>query len=247
MLHTVTALNGENTGGTATAGPRQERGWTYALAALLVFLLLGLDVLSVLLGAIIDGRSPAEFGGYNTHWYATVGSLLCSVIIWTISTLLLRRWAKRRGALDRLFATIRSRRVFLASLAGIIVLSGIAWLESHSAIPSFISEYRGFERHYPGQALLVTVIQYVYYLLESIMVLWILALWQRAGELWTGLHGVPWGGLGLTLTWGLAHFASHPQGAWVVIASALVLGIVFLVARKSYLATFAVIYSVFLL
>ena len=55
---------------------------------------------------------------------------------------------------------------------------------------------------------------------------------------------VPWGGFGLALTRGLAHFASHPQGALTVVMSALILGLVFVGVRKSVAPALATVWLV---
>jgi len=110
-----------------------------------------------------------------------------------------------------------------------------------------VREYRGFAKLYPGHAAVVTAFQFLYYLLESSMVVLILAAWQRAGEVWTGRPLVPWGALGLTLTWGLAHFASQPQGALWVVVSALLFGFVFVGVRKSFGPTLVVVWLTFVL
>ena len=176
-----------------SAETRRESGWPFFLMALLVFLLLAADVLSLFVGKLLDGRL-----------------------------------------------------VFL----GILVLAGLKWLEaahSGATIPSFLREYRGFEHRYAGHGAIVALSQYLYYLLESAMVLLMIALFQRAGEIWTRLAWLPWGGLGLTLTWGLAHYASHPEGASTVVLSALLFGLVFVGVRKSVLPSLATVYLAFVL
>jgi hypothetical protein len=79
------------------------------------------------------------------------------------------------------------------------------------------------------------------------MVLLVIALFQRAGELWTRLMNVPWGGFGLTLTWGLAHLSSHPEGLLPVVLTALLLGFGFVWVQKSVLPALAIVYLVIIL
>jgi len=112
---------------------------------------------------------------------------------------------------------------------------------------SVVREYRGFERRYGELGALVTCFQFLYYLLESVMVVLILGLWQRAGGIWTGITNVPWGGLGLTLTWGAAHFLSHSAGALTVVVTAFVFGFAFLGVRTSALPAVGLVWAMFFL
>jgi len=224
----------------------RESGWRYALVAILVFFLLGMDVLSLFVSTLLDGRSPSDLGISNKHWYATVGGLLCSITLWTISAALIVRWARRRGVFESLISMRTDRRVLLVSCLGVVILAAISWLESRGVSLSLVSEYRGFEHRYPGYGVLLTTFQYIYYLLESVMVVLILATWQRAGEIWTGMAKIPWGGIGLTLTWGLAHFASHPEGALTVVLTALVLGFIFVGIKRNAIVSLVVVWIVFI-
>ena len=215
---------------------KREGGWKFALVAILAFLLLAVDVVSVFAAKVLDGRPLSDPAVFGTHWYVTACAFLCSATVWLISAAVIIRWARRRGVLDALFSLRRDRREWLVFGLGVVALVLIARLEASAsgwAWLSLVREYRGFERLYPGHGAAVTAFQFLYYLLESSMVVLILAAWQRAGELWTGLRLVPWGGFGLTLTWGAAHFASHPQGALAVVVTALIFGLVFVGVRKS--------------
>jgi len=232
-----------------TAAPDRpaERGGRYAGAAIALFVVLGLDVLSLFVGKLLDGRGLGEPGVWPNHWYATVGMFLCSVTMWIVAAALVVRWARRRGRLDALVGTRWDRGVLLAVLVGVVLLLALAYLESAGSLSlSLIREYRGFEHRYPGRGALVTAFQYLYYLLESLMVVLLMAMWQRAGEIWTGRVWVPWGGVGLALTWGVAHFATHPAGAVFVVPTALVYGGVFVGARKSVVPTLAAVYFSFI-
>jgi len=226
---------------------KKESGWHYAQLAILIFFLLGMDVLSVFVGMLIDGRDQSDFGISNRHWYATVGAFLCSTTLWGISAALIVKWAKRRAVYETLLSTQTNRRALLFSFLGVIVITLLSIVESGKISISLVQEYLGFEHRNPGYGGLLTFFQYLYYFLESVMVVLILATWQRAGELWTKKAYFPWGGTGLTLTWGLAHYASHPQGALAVVASAMVFGIIFVGVRKNAIASLIVVYSAFVL
>jgi len=232
------------------AETRQESGWRYVFMALLIFMVLSADVLSLFVGKLLDGRPLSDPEPWSRHWTATVGMFLCSVVIWSATTILIIRWIRRRNILPSLFSRRLDRSVVFFFCLAVLVLAAILWLEasrSGAAFPSLAREYHGFVRRYSGHGALVTAFQYLYYLLESVMVLLMIAFFQRAGEVWTRLAGIPWGGIGLTLTWGLAHFLSHPDGAFTVVLSALLLGLIFIGVRKSFLPALAAIYLVFVL
>lgn len=233
-----------------TSEMRQESGWRHVLMALLVFLALSADVLSMFVGKMLDGRPLSDPEIWNRHWGATAGMFLCSVALWSATTVLVLRWSRRRNILSLLFNLIWDRRVMAFFSMAALVLSALLWLEasrSGVAFPSVLREYHGFVDRYAEHGAMVTAFQYLYYVLESVMVLLMIALFQRAGEIWTRLAGIPWGGIGLALTWGVAHFASHPEGAVTVVMTALLLGLIFIGVRKSVVPALVAIFLVFVL
>ena len=233
---------------TITSDRRAESGWWYALAAFAVFTLLGMDLLSLFVGRLLDGPAAQHVGVWPSRWYATIGQFAFSIMLWTAAAVLAVYLARRLCVLGALFGGRWDGRVVAVLCLGVLAVAAIQLIET-AGVPSLslLREYRGFERRYLGHAAIVTTFQYVYYLLESVMVVLMLATWQRAGELWTRRAWVPWGGLGLMLTWGLVHFLSHPAGALTVVLSALVFGGVFVGARKSAAATLVVVYLAFVL
>ena len=109
---------------------KKESGWHYAQLAILIFFLLGMDVLSVFVGMLIDGRDQSDFGISNRHWYATVGAFLCSTTLWGISAALIVKWAKRRAVYETLLSTQTNRRALLFSFLGVIVIALLSIIES---------------------------------------------------------------------------------------------------------------------
>ena len=229
---------------------RTESPWGYVGAGLLLFTALGLDFLSLFVGKALDGRALSDPAVWSTHWYATVGTFLSSTALWAITVALFAGWARRRSALPALFSLGRDRRVFVACGLGVVALAALSLIGSSGpggASLSVVREYHGFVRRYDGHGGIVTAFQYLYYLLESAVVLAMIAVFQRAGELWWRRAWVPWGGLGLMLTWGLVHFLSHPEGAAFVVVTALVFGLVFVAARKSVVPLLVTLWLAFVL
>jgi len=217
---------------------------------LLVFLLLGADMLSVLLARLLDGRSLSDHGFWSDNWYATVGGSLCSSLIWALSIWGFTSWAHRNGVLRRLVSWRADGRAWATATVGAALIGVAGWLQTTAdggTFPSVASELGGFRQLYPGHGGVVTTFQYLYYLLEAGMVVLLVALYQRAGERWTGKMRVPWGAVGLGLTWGVAHLGSHPHGALLVVGIAVFYGIAFSVSRKSAPAVLALVYLGFVL
>lgn len=231
-------------------GIPRDNGWRYLGLAMLFFGLLGIDYFSLFVGKWLDGRPFSDPGIWGQRWFATVGMLMCSATVWTISTALIFRLHRRGGLGSSLFITSMDRRRWIAFFAGVLVLIVLAYWESSlsgQGFPSLAREYRAFERRYPEYGAAVTAAQSLYYLGESLVVFLILVFFQRAGEVWTGRVDCPWGGVGLTLTWGLSHFISHPEGAIWVVLSAVLSGLVFAGVRKSIGPTLAFLYLTFVL
>jgi hypothetical protein len=224
--------------------------WRYLLLAVLTFLLLGADMVSVVVAKLLDGRAASDPRLWSNHWYATVGGFLCSVVMWSVWVSALVAWSKRRGVLASLLGEKADTRATAVLVAGAVVLAGLGVMEAHMSgggFPSIAAEYQGFLRKYAGHGLVVTIFQYFYYLLESAMVVALLALVQRAFERWTHRPRVPWGGIALALSWGAAHLGTHPQGAVIIVLIALLYGIAFVAARKNGPATLALVYLGFVL
>ena len=161
------------------------------------------------------------------------------MLIWAAGAAVIYRWAKKNGLLPELFRTDFHQRDALFLAAGILVvviyelaLSRVLGL----SMPQIWREYRGFQIMYDRQAWTVTVFQNLYYLVEYVLVVMMIAFFQHGGELWLKPAWFPWGGFGLALTWGTMHLATNPQGAVWVIVFGVLLGLFFILSRKSFLA-----------
>jgi len=218
-----------------------ESGWGYVILALLIFILLGLDAFSLfVVGPILDGQSLSDPDMLFNNWYARAGVNLFSIALWVLSVFLVVRWAKRGEVLSTLLGSRFDRQSFWFFGIGVIILIAVLRLGAprDSVWLRFMSEYHGFEQQYPGYGVVITVVQHLYYIAESAMVVLALAAWQRAGEVWTDKAAIPWGGVGLALTWGVAH------GVWGLLPS-LILGVIFVGARKNALLVLVAVLMLF--
>jgi hypothetical protein len=108
------------------------------------------------------------------------------------------------------------------------------------AIPQILREYRGFQNMYGRQAWIVSIFQNLYYFMEFVLVVMMIAFFQRAGELWTKLPWFPWGAIGLGSTWGMIHLITNPGGALGVIVWAFLVGTLFVLSKKSFFLTWII-------
>ncbi len=88
------------------------RAWRSLLLAVLTFLLLGADMASVVFAKILDGRSASDPRLWSTHWYASVGGFVCSIVIWSLWVSVLVAWSRKRSVLGSLISGQAGSRAF---------------------------------------------------------------------------------------------------------------------------------------
>ena len=92
------------------------------------------------------------------------------------------------------------------------------------------------------------VFQYIYYTFEATLILLILAFGQKAYESWTQKNNIPFGGILLAVTWGVAHFFTQDFRTGVIsIISALSFGCVYLLTNRDIRKTFPIVWVMFVL
>jgi hypothetical protein len=215
----------------------------YLLIALILFSLLGLEFPVFFLSRLVDGRPASQVFSWPAKWYGAIFHWTVTIILWAAGAWIIYAWAKRKGVQsDVLRVKINNRDVVLMAIgvAFVIVYELVYSRLTGLSIPQILREYLGFQRMYGSQAWIVALFQNLYYLMEFILVVLMVAFFQRAGELWTKLTWFPWGGIGLVLTWGMIHLVTNPQGALGVIVWSLILGIMFILSKKNFFSTWIV-------
>lgn len=211
------------------------------LYALLAFGCLGLEFGVLFISRIIDNRSLAQVGNWPIHWYGAIAHWVLTIFVWLIGVFVIISWAKHRQILAKLIDFKLSKRVLYMSALSILVVVSSALIQhvfNGAQLPQVYSEYRGFVRMYGEHALIVTVFQVLYYFAEMLLVLIMIVLFQRAGELIFKRPYFPYGSIGLMLTWGMIHFVSHPAGALGVTIWALVPGILYILGKKNVIPVY---------
>lgn len=215
----------------------QPKSITYLFLALLAFSFLGLEFGVLFISRIIDGRSLAQIGNWPIHWYGAIARWTITMLIWLFGYNLILTWMKRRNVRENLVDfTFHSRVYDLIFMAVVIVAISalIQTLVNDAQIPQVFFEFKGFETMYGGQALIVTFFQVLYYFTEMLLVTLMIILFQQFGEMTFKKKYIPYGSIGLMLTWGMIHFISHPAGALGVTIWALIPGLLFVYGNKSF-------------
>lgn len=229
---------------------KEPKRLMYLIVALIAFGFLGLEFGVLFVSRIIDGRSINQIGNWPIHWYGAIAHWVLTMIVWLIGVYLITRWAKKKEILTQLVDFKQGKKgYFLILLAvGIVLFSAfIEWLFSDQYVIQIYLEYKGFVRLYGDKAFLVTLFQVLYYFVEMLLVFIMIVLFQRFGENVFKNKYIPYGSIGLMLTWGMIHFVSHPAGALYVTIWALVPGLLYVYGDKKFLPVYLLLVLGFLL
>jgi len=215
----------------------QPKSYAYLILALLAFSFLGLEFVVLFISRIIDGRTFAQIGNWPIHWYGAIAHWTITMFIWLLGCYVIVTWMKRRGVLENLSDFRFHSRVYHLIFMAVILVIISALIQSavnDAQIPQIFLEFNGFEKMYGEQALIVTFFQILYYVTEMLLVTLMIILFQQFGEMIFKKKYIPYGSIGLMLTWGMIHFISHPAGALEITIWALIPGLLFVYGRKSF-------------
>lgn len=222
----------------------------FFLVGMLAFLLLGLEFGVLFISRIIDGRTLAQIGQWPIHWYGAIFHWSLTIIVWLCGALLIWRWMRKKGIKDDLISFRINKKVIFHTLIAITFVILYTWIESllfHTTTLQVISEYRGFQNMYGDKALIIILFQVLYYVIEMILVLIMIVMFQRMGELVFKNKYIPYGSILLMLTWGMIHFLSHPAGALSVTIWALVPGLFYIFGNKRFYPVYVLLLLGFIL
>ena len=169
------------------------------------------------------------------HWVHadTAFVSIWMVIVLRIASLWLYKiWAVKRNVFD-ISSVINKRSIFIIVVMFFILIIG-ALVVPHTF---------GLAAHYQTRVelwgntwgLLNTITIYLYYIVEGMHIVWMISVFQMLGEMSTKKKSIPWGGIGLALTWGVLHYFT--KGMTQLIAHSIlsvVMGILFLIGRKNF-------------
>lgn len=220
---------------------KEPKNVMYLLGAMIAFLFLGLEFGVLFISRIIDGRSLSQIGNWPIHWYGAISHWIITVTVWLIGVYLITIWAKKNEVLNQLvdFRLSKKTAYLIIVAVGITFVSAFIQLViNNHQIPQIYQEYKGFVRMYDDRAFVVTLFQVLYYCVEMLLVFIMIVLFQRFGERVFKNTSIPYGSIGLMLTWGMIHFVSHPAGALYVTIWAVVPGLFYVFGGRRFLPVY---------
>ena len=213
-------------------------GWTdYLNLGLYAFLGLGLEVvLAFLIEPIIFNT---DIAGYSTG--QIIGHWITTIILWGIMAFILTKVSKKKYGFDYwAYKGELNRKEWVIALLLVLLAIGMS-----------IWDWRGFKMHkeFHNLGWLKFVFQYIYYLMETVLILLIVVFGQKAGELKFHKSNIPWGGMLVGLTWGLVHALTKGELSAGILSfvSGVLYGIVYLIVKKDVKIAYPLIACMFVL
>ncbi len=215
---------------------KKVKGSDYIVYSLTAFAGLGLEALygyllePMIYGSGMEGWTPAQT---IIHWILTC-------ITWGLVAFYIAYDSKKKCNFDLI---AKSEPVKLWQWG--TVLMGIIF----SLIMSYIS-WNGFKIiiEFQRRGALLFVFQYIYYIVETVLFMFIIVYAQKAFELWFRNEKIPYGGIICGLTWGFAH--TFTKGSLIVGIEGLIIGFVmgaaYLLLNRDIKKTYIVLLIMFI-
>jgi len=215
---------------------KKATGFNYLIMALLAFGGIGLEVLlAFLIEPAIYGTQMAEWTTLQNiiHWIATC-------ILWGLVSVILIKKVKKDYGFDILAKGTKVKVwqwilvVFLVVVS--LIISYIDWNGSKIV------------REFYANGWLKFIFQYIYYVFETVLVLLILIFGQKAFECWFKKENIPYGGIIVSLTWGVGHFFTKDLMTGIMcMILGLGLGSVYLLVNRDIRKAYPILFIMFAL
>lgn len=207
------------------------------------------DVAAMFLTDILFSKN-LEMGAYPEQAGVMASNRVIVIGLWVLSVGLVYFWSRKHELFTRMFPKGDRALLFLASMIAIglhfLVSFVMVFVANESLTPQGIGEHAFFVGMYGSvEGTIVFGLQCLYYVFESLIVVFMIGLFQRAGDQLLHRQYIPWGGIGLTLTWGLIHFLMYPS--LEMLAMPLSMGIIYLIGGKHIVPVFLSALLVFLI
>lgn len=216
---------------------KDVNGINYLCLALCAFAGLGIELIYMhLLEPIIYGHQMADwnFSQILIHWIITC-------ITWGIITCIILEVSKRRYGFD-IFVIEGKMKIWqwLCIILCIVFSKYISYWD-----------WNGFKvvKEFQDKGLLKFIFQYFYYVFETALFTLILVYGQKAFELWFKKKNIPYGGILLASTWGLAHIYTQ-ESILVGLLCALggfTYGLIYLLVNRDIKKTVPILFIMFML
>jgi len=228
---------------------KDPSGLTYFLQGMTCFLFLIYDAIQHIIDQVIYGNLIKDLHFFDWPWYALITHWTFVIIVWGTCLYLMSRWVKKYKTLKILDFKLTSSAKYLIPIALVlgIVFAFIEYLMAPSILPQIYNEYLHFVEDHGSKALLVSIVQNIYYIFEAGLVVFLVAFMQNAGEKWFKSTKIPFGSIGLATTWGLAHLTHGGLATLWIITFAFAAGLFFQVTKKSIIISYILILSIFII
>ena len=232
---------------------KTANGSSFFGLGLLCFLALGSEMLVIAIDHMLWGDMMTS-NWSKDPWFIIIAHWLMTMSIWGISAFgiikSIQRKTPLKDVLSRNQPSDYSKQLGFA-IGLLLLLTAIEpFIEgsSFTLVPQVLREASKFiSNHGLGFGLLISTVQILYYFVESILVLLLLSTMQRAGELWFNTNQLPFGGIALMFTWGLAHLTKGvPAVIWLTVFT-IITGLVFTNSKKSIWVIYPFILGMFLI
>ena len=215
----------------------KAKGIDYLLLALIAFAGLGVEALyAYLLEPVIYGLPMMQWGVTQSicHWILTC-------ITWGLITFFIVKYAYKKYDFN-LFESKKEIRVWQWILTVVCVVLVL--------ISQFI-DWNGSKvlHEFYSNGMPKFIFQYIYYLFETLLFMLIIVFGQKACELWFKKENIPYGGIVVALTWGLAHWVTKGNFFVGVLAAAggFCFGLVYLLLNRNIKYTYLTLCIMFIL
>lgn len=187
---------------------------------------------------------------FTSPWYVLVVHWSIVIVLWVVGAAILLAWLRKREMFEKVISLRWSSDVFPLLIVAFVMSFLFAlidvWLNGES-IPQIYREYQNFRLEHGSMSVWVALVQNIYYIVEAVLVVLLVALMQRAGEVWFKKPNLPYGGIGLMLTWGLGHLTHGLQSGLYITAFSLVFGWLFVKADKQWWPSLLFIWLLFVI
>ena len=213
-----------------------KEGFFDLLMVLIAFAGLGFEaVLAFMIEPLLYGCDMKSWSVTQNviHWILTC-------IVWGLTGFLVIRLAKRFEDFD-IFKKEKKMKRWQWLLVILIII--------FSLIISYI-DWNGSKvlKEFNANGPVKFVFQYIYYCFEVVLVTLILIFGQLAFEKWFKRKNIPYGGIVVALTWGIAHiFTKNLYVGIITMISGLAFGSVYLLTNRDIKISYVILWFMFVL
>lgn len=214
---------------------KEVRRINYFSLGLYAFAGLGIEAIYAFL------LEPFIYGSTMKNWNTSQNIIhwIITCITWGIVTFVIINYSKREYEFD-IFEKKEKMKAW--QWIGVIVCIILSLYISYQ-------DWNGFKiiKEFQNLGVLQFIFQYLYYLFETILFMLILVYGQKSFEIWFRKENIPYGGIILALTWGLAHIFTKGDVRVGLLSGLLAsaFGVVYLLVNRDIKKTFLILFIMF--